>query len=335
VVVSPEDRLATMISHVLAPSAEQIEAARRIVSDHLVATPTVTILLRGRPVFAKLESMQPTGSFKVRGAFAAIDAARRDDPSGAVITASAGNHGLGIAYASTELGVRATVVVPKNASAAKVKKLREFDIELIQIGSSFDDAQMHAKDLAEQRSIRFISPFNDTNVIAGQSTVFDEIVRQTPEIEHLVVSVGGGGLISGILMSRDHHGRNDVRVTGVQPQESAALYHVLRGVSMQDVVHLPTIADGLAGGGDEGAVTNELIARHEVSLVLAPEQVIRRAVRESLETSGILMEGSAAASYGAITQDLVHDATSRIGFVVSGRNISHELLVELLQESPV
>ena len=98
----------------------------------------------------KLESLQVTGSFKVRGALAAVDAAHRDDPSGAVITASAGNHGLGIAYASTLLGVPATVVVPANASVAKVKKLSTYDIELIQFGSSFDEAQAHAMDLAER-----------------------------------------------------------------------------------------------------------------------------------------------------------------------------------------
>jgi threonine dehydratase len=283
-------------------------------------------------VLAKLESLQPTGSFKVRGALAAIDAAHRADPSGAVITASAGNHGLGIAYASKVLGVRATVVVPANASRAKVKKLRDYDIELIQHGSSYDNAQAHALELAAQRSIRFISPFNDSNVIAGQATVLDEILLQAPEIEHLVVSVGGGGLLSGILMSRDEHGRTDIRVTGVQPEESAALYHVLRGATMDRVVHHPTIADGLAGGGDDGAVTNELVARHHVPLVLVSEIEIRRAVREVVETNGLVMEGSAATSYAAITCNVVDDETSRIGFIASGRNISHELLVELLQE---
>jgi threonine dehydratase len=321
-----------MIRHVLPPTAEQLEAARRVIGDHLVATPTVTISLRGRPVLAKLESLQPTGSFKVRGALAAIDAAHRADPSGAVITASAGNHGLGIAYASKVLGVRATVVVPANASRAKVKKLRDYDIELIQHGSSYDNAQAHALELAAQRSIRFISPFNDSNVIAGQATVLDEILLQAPEIEHLVVSVGGGGLLSGILMSRDEHGRTDIRVTGVQPEESAALYHVLRGATMDRVVHHPTIADGLAGGGDDGAVTNELVARHHVPLVLVSEIEIRRAVREVVETNGLVMEGSAATSYAAITCNVVDDETSRIGFIASGRNISHELLVELLQE---
>ncbi len=321
-----------MIRHVLPPTNEQLEAARRIVSDRLSSTPTISITVRGRAVLVKMESLQPTGSFKVRGALASVDAARRDDPGGAVITASAGNHGLGIAYASSVLGVPATVVVPENASAAKVKKLGNYMIELIQFGTSFDEAQAHALELADQRSIHFISPFNDANVIAGQSTVFDELLLQAPELEHLVVSVGGGGLLSGALIARDHHGRSDIRLTGVQPAESAALFHVLRGATMADVVHRPTIADGLAGGGDDGAVTNELISTHGVPLVLVPEIEIRRAVRETIENNGIVIEGSAAASYAAITNDLIDDTTSRIGFIASGRNISHELLIELLQE---
>jgi threonine dehydratase len=149
---------------------------------------------------AKLECLQVTGAFKIRGALSAVDAAHREDPQGAVITSSAGNHGLGIAHAASILGVPATVVVPANASRAKVKKLRGYDIELIQFGSSYDDAQRHALELADQRSIRYISPFNDTNVIAGQATVFDEMLLQAPELEHVVVPVGGGGLISGVLL---------------------------------------------------------------------------------------------------------------------------------------
>jgi threonine dehydratase len=321
-----------MIRSVFPPTTEQLEAARRVVADYLVATPTVTIYLRDRPVLAKLESLQITGAFKIRGALSAVDAARRDDATGAVITSSAGNHGLGIAHASSLLGVRATVVVPANASAAKVKKLRRYDIELIQFGSSYDDAQRHALELATQRSIRYISPFNDTNVIAGQSTVFDEMLLQAPELEHVVVPVGGGGLIAGVLVSREDHGRGDLAVTGVQPVQSSALYHVLRGVPMDEVVHHPTIADGLAGGGDEGSVTNDLIARHEIPIVLVEEADIRRAVREVAETNGLVLEGSAAVPYAAITGGLVNDISSRIGFIASGRNISHELLIELLTQ---
>jgi len=325
-------RLNVMIRQVSAPTNDQLEHAREIIARTLTPTPTVTILVRGRQVYVKLESLQVTGSFKVRGALAAVDAAHRDDPDGAVITASAGNHGLGVAYASNLLGVRATVVVPANASVAKVKKLNTFDIELIQYGTSYDDAQAHAMELADQRAIRFISPFNDSDVIAGQATVFQEMLQQAPELEHVVVSVGGGGLMSGTLITRDAQGRADIRVTGVQPEESAALYHVLRGVAPSDVVHRITIADGLAGGGDEGAITNEIIAKSGVELVLVPEIEIRRAVREIAENNGLVMEGSAAASFAAIAANRVGDETSKIGFIASGRNIAHELFVALLQE---
>jgi threonine dehydratase len=321
-----------MVRHVLPPSADHLAHAREVIAQYLTPTPTVTISVRGRDVFVKLESLQVTGSFKVRGALAAIDAAHREDPSGAVITASAGNHGLGIAHAATLLKVGATVVVPENASIAKVKKLATYDIELIQYGWSYDDAQAHALELAETRSIRFISPFNDTDVIAGQSTVFDEMLQQAPSLEHIVVPVGGGGLMSGTLLSREARGRSDIRVSGVQPEVSAALYHVLRGAKMSDVVHGSTIADGLAGGGDDGAITNELIAKAGVELVLVPEVEIRRAVREIAETSGLVVEGSGAASFAAIAAMRVDDATSQIGFIASGRNISHELFVELLSE---
>jgi len=286
----------------------------------------------GRPVYAKLESLQVTGSFKVRGALAAVDAAVRDDPHGAVITSSAGNHGLGIAHAASLLGARATVVVPANASRVKVKKLRAYDIELIEIGASYDDAQEHAMALASERSIRFISPFNNTHVVAGQATVFDEIWQQAPDIEHVVVSVGGGGLISGALLSREAHQRTDVTVTGVQPENSAALYHVLRGAMMKDVHHTHTIADGLAGGGDDGAMTNALVAAHEVPIVLVPELAIRRSVREAAETAGLVLEGSASASLAAITLNLIDDPSRRVGFVATGRNIAHELFTELLNE---
>jgi threonine dehydratase len=322
-----------MIRPVLPPTSEQLEHAREIVSQYLKPTPTVTIYVDGRPVFAKLESLQVTGSFKLRGALAAVDAGQRVDPDGAVITASAGNHGLGVAHAAQLLGVRATVVVPQNASAAKVKKLATYNIELIQFGDSYDDAQAHAVELAEQRSVRFISPFNDSDVIAGQSTVFDEMLAQAPEIEHVVVPVGGGGLISGTLVSRDGNGRADIRVTGIQAEESAALFHVLRGAHMNDVVHRPTIADGLAGGGDDGAITNEIVEKSGIELVLVPEVEIRRAVRLLAENSGLVVEGSGAAPYAAIANGLIGDDTSRVGFIASGRNIAHELFVELLQAS--
>ncbi|HQU27122.1 MAG TPA: pyridoxal-phosphate dependent enzyme [Acidimicrobiales bacterium] len=320
------------MSDVSAPTNDQLERARELIAQHLEPTPASTLWVGERPVKVKLEGLQVTGSFKIRGALVAIDAAHRDDPRGAVITASAGNHGLGVAHASNLLGVRATVVVPANASAAKVSKLRTYDIELIQHGTSYDEAQAHAQELAHARGIRFVSPFNDPDVIAGQATVLDELLVQAPDLEHVVVPVGGGGLLSGSILTLESRGRGDVRLTGVQPEQSAALYHVLRGLSMADVVHHPTIADGLAGGGDDGAVTNEIVAKSGVPLVLVPEGEIRRAVGDVVVRHGLVMEGSSAIAYAAIALDLCDDATGRIGFLATGRNVATELLVELLAE---
>lgn len=321
-----------MLTDVTVPTEDDLENARRVISEYLEPTPTVSLRLRGRSVLAKLESMQVTGSFKVRGGLAAVSAAHRSDPHGAVITSSAGNHGLGVAHASTLLSVPATVVVPANASAAKVAKLRRYAIELIQHGSSYDEAQAHALELSESRGIQYISPFNHTHVIAGQFTVFDEMFHQVPHLEHLVVPVGGGGLMSGALVARTVLGREDIRVTGVQPRNSAAMYHVVRGTPMNDVVHRPTIADGLAGGGDEGALTNRLIEEGKIPLVLVEESFIRQGVREALEMNGLVFEGSAATPYAAIVRNLVDDETSCVGFIASGRNIAFDLLVELLGE---
>jgi threonine dehydratase len=321
-----------MFRQVLPPTSAQLEAARRVVADHLTPTPTITLTIDGRPVRVKMESLQPTGSFKVRGALSALDALRREAPGTVVITSSAGNHGLGIAFAAETLGVKAVVVVPENASPAKVKKLRGFDVELIQHGSSYDDAQRHAKALAEERSLAYVSPFNNSDVIAGQATIMAEMLEQAPELEHVVVSVGGGGLLSGALFSRDALDRSDVKFTGVQPTNSAALYHVLRGVAMDDVEHEATIADGLAGGGDEDSITNEIIRQWQVPLVLVDEPLIREGLRRCLVDHGVLIEGSAAASFAAIAYNLVNDPFLTIGFVASGRNIAVDLLREILGE---
>ncbi len=314
-----------------APTAQQLEDAREVVKRYLLPTPSVAISIRGREVYAKLDNLQVTGAFKVRGALAALDAVRREDPSIGVITSSAGNHGLGIAHASFLLGVKATVVVPANASAVKVAKIGHYDVELIQFGSSYDEAQAHARELSEQRGLRFVSPFNNPNVVAGQATAFDEFLDVFPDVEHVVVSVGGGGWISGALVSRAANNREDITITGVQAENSAAMAAFARGEDPEAVVHLATIADGLAGGVDPGSITNEIILSSGIKIVTVSESSIRQAVRESVENNGLVMEGSSAASYALIGEELAHEH-SKIGMLVSGRNIAFELLREILNE---
>jgi threonine dehydratase len=317
-----------MVTQVLPPSPAQMQEARRVVAAHLAPTPTVLLTVRDRPIYAKLETLQPVGSFKIRGALCAINAAKTDGVQ-RVVTSSAGNHGLGVAHAANLLGVPATVVVPVKASAAKVARLGRYDIELLQHGENYDEAQSFAKALATRRGDRFVSPFNDTWVMAGQATVFDEITEQAPQLAHLVVSVGGGGLLSGCLLAADRLDSH-VRFSGVQPENSAAVYHVLKGVPMEQVHHTHTIADGLAGGGDVDSATHDIIDSHGVELHLVPETLIRQGVAEAAIQCGLILEGSAAASLAAITEGVVSD-DGPIGFIASGRNIATELLIEILR----
>lgn len=323
----------TLTSPVRRPTAEDLDDARRVVARHLEPTPTVTLDVDGRRVAAKLEGLQVTGSFKIRGGLAALDAARREDPGVGVITASAGNHGLGVAHAASVLGVRATVVVPANASVAKVARLRRYDVELIEHGSSYDDAQARAKELADERSLRYVSAFNNPNVIAGQATAFFEMLDQCAWLDHVVVPVGGGGLLSGVLLARDERGRADVAVTGAQPERSHAMHDVLAGRPMSEVVHHETIADGLAGGGDEDSVTNVIIADHGVRIVLVEEARIRAGVRVAAMAHGLVLEGSSATPYAAVADGLAGADADGVGFIASGRNIAADLFARLLVES--
>ena len=322
-----------MTHHVPPPSSAQIEAARQVVADHLTPTPTITTTIRGRHVFAKMDCLQPVGSFKIRGALAAIADSLRHDPHGAVIASSAGNHGLGIAHAATLLGATATVVVPGNASAAKVSKLRTYDITLIQYGDTYDEAQEHAHALAERHSLHFLSPFNDPNVVAGQATCFDELLAQVPDVEEVVVPIGGGGLMAGCLVSRTANLRRDVTITGVQAENWAAMYHFLNGVAPDEIPHANTIADGLAGGVVVGAVTNALIEENKIDITLVPEALVRRGVAEALRDNGILLEGSSAVAYAAIAEKLIDVTDRRVAFIASGRNIADALLREILAET--
>ena len=280
-----------------------------------------------------MDCLQPVGSFKIRGALAAIADSLRHDPHGAVIASSAGNHGLGIAHAATLLGATATVVVPGNASAAKVSKLRTYDITLIQYGDTYDEAQEHAHALAERHSLHFLSPFNDPNVVAGQATCFDELLAQVPDVEEVVVPIGGGGLMAGCLVSRTANLRHDVTITGVQAENWAAMYHFLNGVAPDEIPHANTIADGLAGGVVVGAVTNALIEENKIDITLVPEALVRRGVAEALRDNGILLEGSTAVAYAAIAEKLIDVTDRRVAFIASGRNIADALLREILAET--
>lgn len=304
------------------PSAEDVEHAWSLVREVLAPTPVV-----GEGPLLKLESLQPTGSFKVRGALNALAAIGERER---VVTASAGNHGLGVAFAATRLGRRATVVVPENASPAKVAALRAFDVELVREGNTYAEAEAHALRLAEGGAY-FLSPYNDPNVIAGQGTIGHELAEQFTGPLTVVCAVGGGGLASGLGLWAA--ARPDVRVVGVEAQAAPSMAAAVKAGYQVPIEVRPTIADGIAANLEPGSVTIDLVAKHVDRLVSVTEEELRAGVRYLAGKHGVVAEGAGAAAVAALLAGKVEPGDEEAGnqvAVVSGRNIALDVLAEVL-----
>jgi threonine dehydratase len=313
----------------------ELAHARAVVRRHLSPTPLVRYHHAPAevPVYLKLESMQPGGSFKVRGALSAAAAyAAQGEP---IVTASAGNHALGIAYAAEALGVEATVVVPRTGSPAKIAALSGRGIRLVLEGADYDEAEAVALDLAKAGA-RYVSAYNDPYVIAGQSTVVTELDEQVPcenapNAYTVAMGVGGGGLMAGIAIGAADSAR-DVTVVGVETDQCRP---VSTAVAAGRVVEVPvgdTIADGLLGNIEPDCITPRIAAETGVSFVVVDETAIRQAVVELALSAGVVAEGSAAVALAALRRGVL-TATQPIVLVVSGRNIAAPLLSALIGDS--
>ncbi|MGB3328431.1 MAG: pyridoxal-phosphate dependent enzyme [Thermomicrobiales bacterium] len=324
--------------HVPTPTAADLAAAREAVAANLAPTPLIPSPAAGDGVWLKLETFQPTGSFKVRGAIAACAAL---PPGSRVVTASAGNHGLGIGWASGRLGIPATIVVAETASPAKRDAIARMPVELILHGTSVDAAEFLAMDLAADpaRAATYVSPYNDPHVIAGQSTLLDEVVAQVPgdgtgRPLTVVAGVGGGGLVSGLALRAAELStpQRPITVVGVEAAESMALS---AAVSHGDTIEVPigdTIADGLSGNLEPGAITADIIRSHGVHLLAAPEQDLHRTVRWLVRNHGLVTEGAGAAPLAAQLAGAIGGTNGDVVLVVSGRNIALPKLAAILAE---
>jgi threonine dehydratase len=297
------------------PADADFVAAERIVRRFLSPTPVVEAL----GISLKVETVQPTGSFKIRGALAAMAAL----PPGPVVTASAGNHGLGVAQAAALLGREATVVVPETASTAKISRLREFAVDLVLSGSSYDEAEAHALGLGGA----YVSPYNDPLVIAGQRTLGVELGEQLPGPLTVVVPAGGGGLLAGVALWASE--RPDARVVGVEAAASRALSASVEAGRVVEVEVGPTLADGIAGGLEPGCVTVDIAARAVDAFVAVEEDELRAAIRALAFEAGLVAEGAGAAATAAVLAGRVPDDRPVVA-IVSGRNLTREVLVDVL-----
>ncbi|SDL40971.1 pyridoxal-phosphate dependent enzyme [Nonomuraea jiangxiensis] len=303
------------------PSGDDLDRAWAAVAGRLDPTPLApTALAPG--ALLKLESFQPTGSFKVRGAIAALSAL----PAGvAAVTASAGNHALGMAHAAAATGRKVTVVVAETASPAKVSALRNFPVELVRHGSGFDAAEAHALELAGPGRV-YVSAYNDPHVIAGQATIGRELDAQAAGPLTVVCGVGGGGLAAGLGMWAERRG--DVRVVGV---EAAASRGVSASVAAGRVVTVTvgeTLADGLSGNIEPGCVTPSVISGR-VRLTSVTEPEVGEAMRWLFTRHGLVAEGAGAVGVAAVLAGKV-EIVGRLVVVLSGRNIAPAAYAEAI-----
>ena len=309
---------------VAAPTAADLERAYAVVKAHLPPTPLLPLERPGGEIWCKLETAQPTGSFKVRGGLAALSAYAA--PGVRVVAASAGNHGLGVAHAAARLGVAATIVVPRTASTAKVESLRRLGVELVEHGERYEDAERHALDRLGAHDV-FVSAYNDPHVIAGQATCALEIAEQCPVERTLVVPVGGGGLLAGVVLAAATQA--GVRIVGVEAEASRAFSTAVARAEIIDVPVGPTLADGLAGNLEPGTVTPSLVAGRVHAFVAVSESEIEDAIRFLVERAGWVVEGSGAVGVAALLAGKVPVAGRAVA-LLTGRNIAAPVLARIL-----
>jgi threonine dehydratase len=289
--------------------------------------------LTGTRCFLKLENLQMTGSFKERGAanlLLQLDAAER---ARGVIAASAGNHGLAVAYHAGRLGIAATIVMPEWAPLVKVTSARRYRAQVILHGANFDEAYARAREMALERDMVFVHPFDDVRVIAGQGTLGLELLEQRPDLDAVVVPVGGGGLIAGVTVAIKSR-RPDVRIIGVQSEAMAAMRAAREAGRPVRVPPAATIADGIAVG-QVGQHAFDVAAGGIDDVVTVSEEELANAILLLLEIEKTVVEGAGAAPLAALVNRSLGLAGARVALVLSGGNIDVTMLSRIIERGLV
>jgi threonine dehydratase len=311
---------------------EDIQRARDRISSRVRRTPLEQSRWlsaeHGRDCLLKLECFQLTGSFKFRGAMAALSASGSEARERGVLTVSAGNHGLAVAHSAQEFNLDATIVVPQTASRAKVEAIRRYPVTLIERGASYDDAERASRAMERDTGKVFVSPYNDPQVIAGQGTAALEILEDDPRLDAIVVPVGGGGLLAGVLIAAKAI-KPDVKVYGTEPEASPTMSRALEAGCIVEIEEEETLADGLAGNIEPGSITFPVIQRLVDGIILVSEDAIRQSLRRVAREDHIMIEGAAAAGVAALGDARLDGL--RAAAVVTGRNITLDLFSRVIR----
>jgi len=314
--------------------AEIRQAAQRL-HGQVLETPCVESRtlseLTGCQVFLKFENLQFTASFKERGACNKLVQLSEEERRRGVIAMSAGNHAQGVAYHAQRLGLRAVIVMPRFTPGVKLERTRGFGAEVVLHGDTLDEARAHALTLAAEQGLTFVHPYDDEAIIAGQGTVGLEMLAAVPDLDTIVVAVGGGGLIAGIATAARAL-KPGIEVIGVQTLRFPGMFNAIKHALLPQGG--ATIAEGIAVG-TPGRITAELIARHVDDLLLVDEGDIEQALVMLLEIEKTLVEGAGAAPLAALLRQPERFRGRKVGLVLGGGNIDPMLLAAIIHRGMV
>jgi threonine dehydratase len=278
-------------------------------------------------VYLKLENIQVTGSFKARGSMNKILSLKNDNRN--IVTASTGNHGLGVANALKALNKKGTIYLPSKASPAKVEAIKQRGIPIEFHGESGEVTETYTRALADKTNQVYISPYNDEVVIAGQGTIGVELFRQLPELDAVFVSIGGGGLIAGIATYLKAI-NPDIKIIGCLPANAPVMYECVKAGKIIDVPEKPTLSDGTAGGIDHDSITFEICRNLIDEYVLVSEAEILSAMRMILKDHHQVIEGSAGVAVASILKLQEQFIGKKVAAIICGGNVSEAVLKKVV-----
>jgi len=318
------------------PNFRDIYIARQRIAAFIWKTPLIESPWLAEhtevPVYLKLENLQQTGSFKIRGAANRMAVLTPEQKKFGVITVSSGNHGRAVSYVAASLGTEASVCLSRNVPPDKVTAIAQLGGRPIVIGDSYDEAEKHSATLEQRNGLTRIPPFDDPHIIAGQGTIGIEILEDLPDVDTIVVPLSGGGLISGIALAVKSADTR-IHVIGVSMERVPVMYHSLQAGKPVEMDEGQTLAEGLAGGiGLDNQYTFRLVQRLVDETVLVSEEEIAEAMRFMLDKHHMAIEGAAAVGIAAVMHQKARLTGTNVVIVISGGNVDATILRRVSQD---
>ena len=309
---------------------DSIREANDELRSNIIRTPTIQSQYLSNEVnanvFLKLENLQYTSSFKVRGAYVSIKRLKEEQKQKGVIAMSAGNHAQAVAWWAQKERVKATIVMPEQAPLSKVMKTKSLGAEVILKGRTLNESQTYVSELINDKKLTLIHPYDDPNVVIGQGTLGLELMEDIKNLDLLVIPIGGGGLISGISIVAKSLNPN-IKIFGVQTEKFPSMYNVL------NKKELPILGDTLADGiavKRPGKITSEIIKDHVDDILLINEFELEKAISSLFENERVVAEGAGAAGVAAIMKNIDKFSGKKVGTVICGGNIDARLFASIL-----